>query len=256
MQTKDLQNRLVVCIGDSLVRGDFSFNFVSLLKNRLETKGFQFVNAGVGGDLAYNVLRRLDPTINLQPNFVIILVGTNDIQAIINKGSRAYIKWRKKLPNNPTLEWYRENLEAIVSKLTEKTSAKIALMSIPVLGEDLSSVPNQQVTKYNEAVREVADKYGVSYLPVNEQQVEFLRSTQSKLGRAYSAREVIWLMVKGFLRHFLLRQSFDEISRKNGLLLTIECVHMNSRGGMMIADQIEGFLQSHSTQLDAPRLSD
>ncbi len=50
MQTKDLNNRLVVCVDDSLVRGDFSFNFVDLLKKCLETKGFQFVNAGVGGD--------------------------------------------------------------------------------------------------------------------------------------------------------------------------------------------------------------
>jgi hypothetical protein len=53
-------------------------------------------------------------------------------------------------------------------------------------------------------------------------------------------------MTRAILRHLLLRQSFDEISEKNGLLLTTEEVHMNSRGGTIIADQIEMFLQSYS----------
>lgn len=241
MQTRDLNDRLVVCLGDSIVRGDF-FNFVDLLKTRLEPKGFKFVNAGVNGDFAYNVLRRLDSIIDLQPNFVMILVGTNDVIASISKAARSLSKWMKKLPKDPTLEWYRENLEAIVSKLQEKTGARVALLSVPVLGEDLSSEPNLKVIKYNEVIKEIADKYSVNYLTVNEQQVEFLRSAQSKPGRAYSP----WLFVKARLRHFLLRQSYDEISQKNGLLLTIESIHMNSKGGTMIADQIEAFLQLYS----------
>jgi hypothetical protein len=40
---------------------------------------------------------------------------------------------------------------------------------VPVLGEDLSSELNQKVIKYNEAIKEIADKYSVKYLPVNEQ---------------------------------------------------------------------------------------
>jgi lysophospholipase L1-like esterase len=72
---------LVVCVGASIVRGNVSFNFVDLLKGRLEGKGFRFINAGVNGDLAYNVLKRLDSVINLQPDFVTILVGTNDVIA-------------------------------------------------------------------------------------------------------------------------------------------------------------------------------
>jgi hypothetical protein len=51
-------------------------------------------------------------------------------------------------------------------------------------------------------------------------------------------------MWEAILRHSILRQSFDKISEKNGFLLTIEGIHMNSRGGTMIADQVEAFILS------------
>ena len=60
--------KLVVCLGASIVRGQFSANFVDMLKTRLSD--FQFVNAGVNGDLAYNVLRRLDAVLAQQPRQV------------------------------------------------------------------------------------------------------------------------------------------------------------------------------------------
>jgi lysophospholipase L1-like esterase len=244
MQTKDLKNRLVVCVGGSTVRGNVSFDFVDLLEKRLGAKGFQFKNAGVNGDYAYNVLRRVDSVVNLQPDFVTILIGTNDLIATISGFFARITRWNKRLPHNASLEWYRGNLENIVSNLQERTRAKIALLSLSVLGEDLSSKPNQQVIKYNEVIKEIADKYGVNYLPINEEQVKFLRYTQRKAGRAFKGTG---LFFRAVLRHSLFRQSFDDISKRNGLLLTIECVHLNSRGGTMIADQIEAFLQSHST---------
>jgi len=40
MQTRDLNNRLVACVGDSIVRGDFSFNFVNLLKTSIPRPRF------------------------------------------------------------------------------------------------------------------------------------------------------------------------------------------------------------------------
>jgi hypothetical protein len=148
---------------------------------------------------------------------------------------------RKGLPQRPTLEWYRENLETMVDNLQKSTSAKIALSSLPVLGEDLASEPNQLVSRYNETIKAVAEKSHVAFLPVYESQVQYLRSTQRLPGRAFQGFGLMW---KAILRHRLLGQSFDKISEENGFLLTIEGIHMNSRGGTMIADQVEAFLLS------------
>ncbi len=70
---------LVVCLGASIVRGLFGTNFGDLLSQRMSKDGFRFVNAGVGGDLAYDVLAHLDSVITRQPDYVVILVGTNDV---------------------------------------------------------------------------------------------------------------------------------------------------------------------------------
>ena len=47
----------------------------------MEREGYRFMNAGIGGDTAYNLLKRLRPIVKSQPESVVILVGTNDMQA-------------------------------------------------------------------------------------------------------------------------------------------------------------------------------
>ena len=48
--------RLVVCAGDSITRGQSSANWVDILQRRFAAAGYQFVNAGIDGDPAWNVL--------------------------------------------------------------------------------------------------------------------------------------------------------------------------------------------------------
>lgn len=48
---------LVVCAGDSITHGHASYPYVDLLRERLGGDGFTFVNAGVNGELSYNLVR-------------------------------------------------------------------------------------------------------------------------------------------------------------------------------------------------------
>jgi len=239
--TTDSSSRLVVCVGASIIHGSVSFNFVNLLKERLGPRGFRFVNAGVNGDLAYNVLERLNPIIDMKPDFAVILVGSNDVMSTLSESAERNYTRMKHLPQKPTLDWYRENLEAVVNGLQQRTKARVALSSLPVLGEDLSSEPNLRTARYNEVIKDIAKSHHATFLPVNEAMTQYLRSVQKAPGRAFEGQGLMW---KAILRHSLLRQSFDKISEKNGFLLTIEGIHMNSRAGTMIADQVEAFLQS------------
>jgi lysophospholipase L1-like esterase len=239
---KNANKYMVVCLGASMVRGQVSYNFVNLLNQRMANDGFQFINAGVAGNQAYNVLMRLDSVIAYQPDFVIILVGTNDVTATLSPTLARISRLTSRFPRPPSAEFYKYNMLRIINALKEKTSAKIALVSLPVLGEDLESIPNQLIKDYNALLKGIADEEQVSYLPVYELQEKYLREVQQGSGRPYESGAM--LSIKALARHYLLRQSFDEISKKHHFLLVTDGIHMNSRGAAFITDEIESFLRS------------
>ena len=182
---KKVDKHIVVCLGASMVRGQVSYNFVDLLERHMAGDGFQFINAGTAGDQAYNVLMRLDSVIDYQPDFVVILVGTNDVTATLSPALARISRLTKRFPQAPSAEFYKYNMLRIINMLKEKTSAKIALVSLPVLGEDLESTPNQRTKEYNVLLKEIADEEQVRYLPVYELQEEYLREAQQTGGRPY-----------------------------------------------------------------------
>jgi lysophospholipase L1-like esterase len=239
---KNANKYMVVCLGASMVRGQVSYNFVDLLNQRMANDGFQFINAGVAGNQAYNVLMRLDSVIAYQPDFVIILVGTNDVTATLSPTLARISRLTSRFPRPPSAEFYKYNMLRIINALKEKTSAKIALVSLPVLGEDLESIPNQLIKDYNALLKGIADEEQVSYLPVYELQEKYLSEVQEGSGRPYESGAM--LSIKALARHYLLRQSFDEISKKHHFLLVTDGIHMNSRGATFITDEIESFLRS------------
>jgi lysophospholipase L1-like esterase len=241
---QNVNKHIVVCLGASMVRGQVSYNFVNLLEQRMAEDGFQLINAGVAGDQAYNVLMRLDSVIDYQTDFVIILVGTNDVTATLSPKLARISRLTRRFPQPPSIEFYKYNMLRIINTLKEKTSAKIALVSLPVLGEDLESMPNHCIKDYNALLKDIADEEQIGYLPVYERQEEYLREVQKVGGRSYESGGM--LSIKALARHYLLRQSFDEISRKHGFLLVTDGIHMNSRGAAFIADEIESFLRSNS----------
>jgi lysophospholipase L1-like esterase len=239
----DPHSRLVVCLGASIVRGNASTNFVKLLNQRMRKDGFHFVNAGVNGDLAYNVVMRLKAVVDKQPDFIVILVGTNDvIGALVPRLAKWYHR-TKRLPQLPTEQWYCDNMLKIVRYLKEKTRAKIALASLPVLGENLTSTFNQTISAYNAHLKEIATQEHVGYLPVHEREVGYLTKIQPA-GRDF---ETNGRLTRGLLlRHYLLRQSFDTISKKYGYLLVTDGIHMNSLGASFITEEIESFLLANA----------
>jgi lysophospholipase L1-like esterase len=233
--------RVVVCLGASIVHGRVSVDFVELLRRQFAGSDTVFVNAGRNGDLAYNVLTRLDPVIACTPDAVIILVGTNDVQCTLDPRIARLLVRGKRLPVVPTLDWYRANLEEIVARLKQETHAAIALASLPVLGEELDSLANARIRTYNAVIQQVAAQQGVAYLPVHERQEAYLLAHPATPGRTYAP--AMPLVMVAALQHFLLGWSFDAIAQRNGLQLTTDLFHMNSRGAAMIADLVEGFLR-------------
>jgi lysophospholipase L1-like esterase len=234
--------RIVVCAGDSIVRGQLSFNYVNYLARRPNLQEYQFINAGINCDLAYNLLQRLEPVIACKPAYIVIQIGTEDLLGSLYPNFGACYQWTRHLPHKPERGWYRENLSLIVNILKQRTKAKIALVSLPMLGEAINSEANRQVVEYNGMIQSIASSEGVCFIPIYDDQLRYLSSSQRNSAPEFTGdcKQIGHALIE----HLVLKKSLDEISLKNGYLLHTDGVHLNSRAGIIIANQVEKFLKN------------
>jgi lysophospholipase L1-like esterase len=127
-----------------------------------------------------------------------------------------------------------------VFELQSGTHARIALCSLPVLGENLNSAAGERVTAYNTVIKDVAQACGASYLPVYEWHVDYLTAVHRTESIAYEDRPA--LVMGAALERYLLGRSWDEISARHNLVLTTDQIHPNSTGAAFIVEEVAQFL--------------
>lgn len=207
---------------------------------RFADRPVTFANAGVNYDVAYNLRNRLNEVIAQNPEMVTILIGTNDANSMLSPKNSRLLRFLKRLPVIPPPDWYKENLNAIVKELKERSTAHVALLSLPVIGEDLDSEANRRTGEYSAIISDVAKAHDVTYLPLNERMKAYLKSLNKTSSFPY--RSGLYQSSTASMQHFVLRRDLDLISARRGLQLTIDNIHLNSRGAGMVADLIESFI--------------
>jgi lysophospholipase L1-like esterase len=238
--------KVLACIGDSITHGAVSANYVEMLEKRLESSKFTVINAGVNSELAYNALARIDDVIRCRPDYVTVLIGTNDANATLSETNTARYMRSMKLPRRPDINWYRMNLSQICRVLRAGTNAKVALLSIPPIGEKMDSPETLRSIEYAAVAKEVARAEKVAYLPLNETMVACLARHNPVAKHPYSAIDRV--MFAGVFKHFILRKGYDAISHENGFLLLTDFLHLNSLGAGMVTDLIEGFIAKEESK--------
>jgi acyl-CoA thioesterase I len=144
---------IIGALGDSLTYGWMTERgFLDYLKVMLNKKypdtSFKILNRGIPGDTARDGLRRLDSDIiRFRPDLVMIQFALND----------AYTDYT---PQN-----FRENINVIISKLKEKTSSELALLTSVAL---LNPHENIMAEKYYAQIYELGSKYSIPVASVHE----------------------------------------------------------------------------------------
>ncbi|QNP75300.1 SGNH/GDSL hydrolase family protein [Streptomyces roseirectus] len=234
----------VACLGDSLTRAQFSVDYLDLLGRRHPPGDVRLARFGVNGDFAWNLLQRLDAVVTDPPDVITVLIGTNDARASLAGYPVEQAMKRKRLPERPSAGWFQQCLGAVVARLRAETDATIALLSLPVLGQQLDAAAAQASQAYSRMIAEVAAAEQVTCLPLHERQTEELRRADPP---PIPYREPTPAAVLGVLaQHTLLRRDLDTISRRHGLLLTTDHIHQNSRGATLIAEVIDAGLLTRS----------
>jgi lysophospholipase L1-like esterase len=247
----DTRNTVVACLGASITEAKGSFDWIRELSQRPQNQRFQFHNFGRGGDPAYSALQRLSSVVTCHPDKVVVALGWNDILMYYFNHVRRFMGGWKRLPSEPTPEWFRENMQAIVSRLKAETSAVIGLTSLSQMGENPASTDpvqsdlNRLFKQYSEIVQVIAKEEKVVYIPLYERLNKQLVASPGRDFTAFRFRSMYY----DAFRQFVLRQSLDEISQINGWQFHVDGLHLNSRGGMILANLVQEFLDGQVSEL-------
>jgi lysophospholipase L1-like esterase len=240
----------VACLGSSTTAAKGTYKWIDELAARPQNSRFRFVNFGVGGDLSFNLVNRLDPVLRVAPDRVIVLIGTNDILASVFPNYRRFSRIWKRSSEEPSPAHFKDNLELITQRLQHKSRATIALSSLAPVGEALQSNDpvqsrlNELVAAYNGIIAEVSHSTGAYYIPFYEhfqEQLERCAITKPFTRFSYAAFYRDYLF-----RELILRRSFDQISQQNGWGFHIDGIHLNTKGGRILTDVVQQFLDSPS----------
>ena len=242
----DVNKPVVVFMGNSITHGRIGVNYVDMIEDQMRDIDIEFINAGVNSELAWNILQRVDKVIQCEPDVVTILVGTNDANASMTHSTMKDYVRRMKLPRDPDKGWYKESLSSIVMRLKRETNAKIALISIPTIGEVSDHPAFIRSAEYGKIVHKVASQLEVTYLPLHEMMAERLNKNENNA--RYSYEKYFIGIIKGIMRHYILRRSWDDIARGSGFSLHVDYLHLNTAGAQLVADLVVEFLQSTLTR--------
>jgi acyl-CoA thioesterase I len=231
---------LAVCAGDSLTRGAVSADYVQMLASRLP--GWEFVNAGVNAELAFNLAERIGDIVALRPDAVTILIGSNDVNATFGLQAELGYMAAKRLPERPSPLFFRENLVGIVRTLKRETEARIALFSIPPVGEEPGHYAYVRTEDYAAVIKSVAKDEGVEYLPLRERLCSYIESLPPASQRPLGFREFGRAQLRAGRAQRYLGKSLDEISAANRFHILVDGVHLNTHGASIAADLAEGFI--------------
>jgi len=141
------ETKRLMVFGDSLVAGfglPIEQGFTGQLQSRLEDEGMaiEVMNAGVSGDTSAGGLARLDWSLAEQPDYIIIILGGNDLLRGINPADT------------------RRNLDQILARLQGLgVQTLLAGMLAPInLGPEYSA-------EFNPIYPELAKKYNTGFYP-------------------------------------------------------------------------------------------
>ncbi|PLK46387.1 SGNH/GDSL hydrolase family protein [Emticicia sp. TH156] len=238
----DTTKKTLVCLGDSITQGNLSYNWVDVLAEALPD--MQVLNAGINSDLTFSILNRIEDVIASQPDYLIVLVGTNDVNATMGLANLNSYKQSGRISKDtiPDFGSFKNNYRAIVKLLKQKTRAQIALVSLPVMSEDLAHEANRKADDYSLFVKELAIEQGIGYVPFREKQKEYLVANPHE--GIYTFEDTTRLFMLSLINHYILGKDWDSISAKHGNLLTPDNLHLNSVSGSILLDLAKAFIIS------------
>jgi lysophospholipase L1-like esterase len=234
MQMGSLNRDMIACFGDSITVGRPGTSYFRYLKYQRN-----YVNFGLGGDTLLGVSKRIDDFLTkFSCDKFIIEIGCNDILLPhLRNRSKRWTKIVEKLiargsvPLSSVYD-FADQYEKLIYNLSDK---KVIIVSIPCIGENLESDLNKKVEKYNESIKNLCKKYGITYIDFNRWQRDVINKNPKS--DYFISKNPFNMMLDSFTTTYVGLSSW--ISKRRKLVVTVDGVHLNKEGAKGLAFLIE-----------------
>jgi len=234
--------RIIACIGDSLTHGNIGDCWVETLRSDFPED--IFLNEGINGDVVWQVQQRIEPILACKPDIVILMIGSNDVMASFNKKSGERYRRKNNLLEVPTFESYQKLLPKLIDSLS--TISKIAICTLPPIGENKDSIVNNHVNKFNKFIELTAKNKNITLLPVSKLLREDLsiRTYPSRSDYDPSTLPIIKRIYGGAVQHYIFKKSWDEVAKSKGQWILFDQVHLGERGAKIVFNIVKKYISS------------
>jgi lysophospholipase L1-like esterase len=244
---------MLLIAGDSLAAGHIGIGFTRYLTIDAEQ---QIMLRGIDGDTMLGVTSRVlkylgSGRISEAVDALIIECGGNDVllpKVITSGGEEAQAAAKTLIRSDaPALEdpkefgrQYALQLDRILARWEELglQAGHVAIVLIPLLGEELDSQLNASRVSYNEEIRTLAHQRSLTVLDFALD--AFLRSQPTEHSGFLLENPQDCLLDAQLIGGD--PDAADRLSDQRGLLLTTDGIHLNSRGARLASRQCGEFL--------------
>ena len=267
---RDDDERVLVCLGDSLTHGACSANWVddvesSLIKQlKLQKKDkttikVNVVNAGQNSICTHTVLHeKVNHVVACQPDYIFIMIGSNDAMAIYRDDWAKERMHTWKLTERPNEDVLIRNLTDIVKALLAQTTAVIAIATLPPFGESFDSDSNKIIESINFRIKTLENFFlgdiksssretkRVSVIDVNSALWDEINSQRRSRNNAKATHSIDmflpYAIVMGLL-HCVFGFSWNVLTHLfTGNVVLSESLHLNEDGGSVVKNEVEQWM--------------
>ncbi|MHB8841338.1 MAG: SGNH/GDSL hydrolase family protein [Candidatus Aquicultor sp.] len=211
--------QIVVFFGDSITKANLGSNYINALKKLFAEHSidnrFDFVNAGRDGDMVDDLVRRVeDDVLTLGPDWVVVLVGINDVfyESIIMTRLSMEGPDRRSHAYRHLVEHFKSNYTSLIDAIRGDIQ-NVALCTTTSVEGALSADIVEKLALVNDAIRDLAEAKGCQLIDVN---------------RAFKSR---------------LEKLVEEEPNKE-FHLTADGVHLNKHGAQVVAETLFEFFMN------------
>jgi lysophospholipase L1-like esterase len=223
--------------GDSLTEGIPGVSYFKILRRRFPQH--TLLNYGQGDDTAFSLRRRIERHHLATPvDLAFVWVGTNDVPFKVS----AIVSAAKRLRGKPwarTPDEFRTHYQDLLD-LVSTSATKLIVVSPSIVGEQAANPFNRHLDGLARITYEVSTRYpNAVYLDLRAQ---FLSRIDAQMPSDYLPRRIIRTLVDAAVSSS--DAWVDRLATQRGLCITVDGVHLNSRGALLAADEYSRMITS------------